>query len=134
MQTRERTTDKGTEKGWSIRVVKIVLIRYLNDIEKVIAARAHLEEELLIKEIDVKERRVNAKLVNELEMQKQERMVDDGTEADACLDSTKFSSSGDDLSAKGAQISKGASETDNVIAGASHEKVHLTRCLKVSLL
>ncbi|GJU62526.1 hypothetical protein Tco_1244361 [Tanacetum coccineum] len=65
-----------------------------------------LEEELRIKERDVKERREHGKRVNEFEMLKQERMINEGTTSDTNLDSTlsrhqgECSSSGDDTDAK----------------------------------
>ncbi|GJR43933.1 hypothetical protein Tco_1312036 [Tanacetum coccineum] len=54
------------------------LIKYLNDIEKGIEARAHHEEALQIKEKDVKERREKERRVIEFELLKLETMTQKG--------------------------------------------------------
>ncbi|GKA80783.1 hypothetical protein Tco_0787475 [Tanacetum coccineum] len=89
------------------KILKDVLICYLDTIEKVIVERAHPKEELRILERDVKERRDNVKRVNELAMQKQETVVN-----------------------KDGQISKDASKIDNAIPKASHDKDKILRNLQ----
>ncbi|GJU49597.1 hypothetical protein Tco_1219152 [Tanacetum coccineum] len=69
----------------------------VNVFQSVIAARAHREEQLQIKEREVKERRDTEKEVN-------------------------ASVKGGDTDAEGAHISKDASEIDNAVVGASHDK------------
>ncbi|GJT57292.1 hypothetical protein Tco_0992346 [Tanacetum coccineum] len=112
-----------------IKSLKNTLIRYLDEIEKEIDARAHHEEELRIKERDVKEKKDNEKWVNELEMQKQEKMINARTTFDFTLSRQqgKRSSPRKNTDAEDGQISKDALEIDNVVIGASHEKDNITK-------
>ncbi|GJW50964.1 hypothetical protein Tco_0092315 [Tanacetum coccineum] len=104
---------------------------YLSNIERIIVARAHHDEEMRTKERDVKERRDNKKRVNILEMQKQERMINARITSDASLDSTekhgKCRSSRENTDDEDGQISKDDSGIDNAIAGAHHDKVKITK-------
>ncbi|GKE21762.1 hypothetical protein Tco_1433274, partial [Tanacetum coccineum] len=83
------------------KIPKDVLICYLDAIEKVIVERAHPEEELRILERDVKERRDNVKRGKSISLW-------------------------DDTNAEDGQISKDASEINNAIPKASHDKDNIT--------
>ncbi|GJW29244.1 hypothetical protein Tco_0046119 [Tanacetum coccineum] len=69
--------------------LKKTILSYLNSIEKRIDERACHEEELRIKEQNVKERRNEVKWLNEIELQKQESMMNVGTILDDILDVTE---------------------------------------------
>ncbi|GJU37954.1 hypothetical protein Tco_1186308 [Tanacetum coccineum] len=66
--------------------LKKTILSYQNSIEKRIDERACHEEELRIKERNVKERRNKVKWLNEIELQKQESMMNVGTILNDSLD------------------------------------------------
>ncbi|GKC59110.1 hypothetical protein Tco_1086708 [Tanacetum coccineum] len=76
-------------------------------IEERIVARAHLEKELMIKERDVKQGWEYEKRLTEFEMQKQDTMIQ----------KSKCSSLRENMN---------ASESDNNVAGAFHDKDNIT--------
>ncbi|GJV96385.1 hypothetical protein Tco_1547962 [Tanacetum coccineum] len=98
----------------------------MNNLEKVIDARVLLEEELRIKEQNVKERRNEVKRLNEIELQKQESMMNVGRRLNDNLDFTKqqgkSSTPRKDTDAEGAKINKNGSDYDIIIAKSSHDK------------
>ncbi|GJX26843.1 hypothetical protein Tco_0233139 [Tanacetum coccineum] len=93
---------------------------------KVINARVLLEEELRIKEQNVKERRNEVKRLNEIELQKQESMINVGRRLNDNLDFTeqqgKSSKPRKDTDAEGTKISKNGLDYDFIIAKSSHDK------------
>nr|GEX52652.1 hypothetical protein [Tanacetum cinerariifolium] len=110
--------------------LKKTILSYLNSIKKRIDERACHEEELRIKEQNVKERRNDVKWLNEIELQKQENMLNVGTILDDNLDVTKpqgkSNSPGNNTDAEGAKISKNGSDDDIFIAKSFHDK-HKTK-------
>ncbi|GJX73222.1 hypothetical protein Tco_0311817 [Tanacetum coccineum] len=106
--------------------LKKTIPSYLNSIKKRIDERACHEEELRIKERNVKERRNDVKRLNEIELQKQESMMNVGTILDDNLDVTKqqgkSSSPGNDTDAEAAKMSKNGSDDDITIAKSSQDK------------
>ncbi|GJZ94119.1 reverse transcriptase zinc-binding domain-containing protein [Tanacetum coccineum] len=106
--------------------LKNIILSYLNSIEKRIEERACHEEELRIKERNVKERKNELKQLNEIELQKQESMMNVETILNDNLNVTKqqgkSSSPGKDTNAKGAKICKNGSDYDITIAKSSHDK------------
>nr|GEU45920.1 hypothetical protein [Tanacetum cinerariifolium] len=106
--------------------LKKAILSYLNSIEKRIDERACHEDELILKERNVKERRNEVKRLNETELQKQKSMMNVGTILDDNLDVTeqqgKGSNLGNDTDAEGAKMSKNGSDDDIIIAKFSHDK------------
>ncbi|GJV72173.1 hypothetical protein Tco_1492168 [Tanacetum coccineum] len=114
-----------TEDGVLTASKKVYLV-YIYILEKVIDARILLDEELRIKERNVKEKRNEVKRMNDIELQKQESMMHVGTILDDNLDVTeqqgKSNNPGNDTNAEGAKISKNGSDDDITIAKSSHDK------------
>ncbi|GJR93154.1 reverse transcriptase domain-containing protein [Tanacetum coccineum] len=92
----------------------------LSNIERIIVARACHEEELLITERNVKESMKMKKRMNELEMQNKKGW---SIRVQQC----KCSSPRENTDAEDGQISKDDAEIDNDVAGASHDKVKITK-------
>ncbi|GJT25333.1 retrovirus-related pol polyprotein from transposon TNT 1-94 [Tanacetum coccineum] len=92
---------------------------------KEIDERACHEEELRIKEQNVKERRNDVKRLNEIELQIHESMMNVGSILDDNLDvikqQGKSSSPGNDTDSEGAQISKNGLDDDITIAKSYHD-------------
>ncbi|GJX63190.1 hypothetical protein Tco_0296090 [Tanacetum coccineum] len=83
-------------------------------------SRAYLEEESQENERANKEKRENEKRMNEFEMLKYETMIQ----------KSKCSSSRENTNAKDGKISKDASEIDNNVFRASHDKDNITEAFK----
>ncbi|GJT40329.1 hypothetical protein Tco_0940194 [Tanacetum coccineum] len=90
--------------------LKNIILSYLNSIEKRIEERACHEEELWIKERNVKERKNELKRLNEIELQKQESMMNVETILNDNLDVIEQQSNSNsprkDTDVEGANISK----------------------------
>ncbi|GJW81178.1 hypothetical protein Tco_0145153 [Tanacetum coccineum] len=106
--------------------LKKTILSYQNSIEKRIDERACHEEELRIKERNVKERRNKVKWLNEIELQKQESMMNVGTILNDSLDVIEqpgeSSNPGKDTDAAGAKIHKNGSDYYITIDKFSHDK------------
>ncbi|GJU19733.1 hypothetical protein Tco_1153075 [Tanacetum coccineum] len=100
------------------------------ELQRLIDERACHEKELRIRKRNVKERRNDLKRLNEIELQKQEIMINVGTLLDDNLDVTKqqgkSSSLGNDTDVEGAKISKNGLDDDITIANLLMTKTKLS--------